>query len=389
MTKHIAKELLEKYLQGSCTGEEQAIVESWHLNNLEKSTSEPGKEQIAEASQTIWNSITAKVELQKRANQTKSKIYRYTSAAILFIVLSIGLLFLTKKLTKHPSISDQLAKTGKDFIPGGNKAILTLADGTKISLTDAINGKISQQAQITITKTEDGQIIYSVDDHVSANSEAVGKQQLLNTIATPRGGKYQIILPDGTTVWLNAQSSLTYPMTFNDSKRKVELTGEAYFEVTKNHKPFVVVTANQEVEVLGTHFNINSYADERSTKTTLLEGAVKVRQSSTGNFKILKPGEQAQVNATQAAPVVSSVDLESEMAWKNDLFIFKNEKIESIARKLSRWYDVDITFEGNPSNLSLVGVVSRTKNISSVLKLIEETGNVHFKVEGKKIIIVN
>jgi len=389
MTKHIAKELLEKYLQGSCTGEEQAIVESWHLNNLEKSTSEPGKDQVAEASQTIWNSITAKVELQKRANQTKSKIYRYTSAAILFIVLSIGLLFLTKKLTKHPSIADQLVKTGKDFIPGGNKAILTLADGTKISLTDAINGKISQQAQITITKTEDGQIIYSVDDQVSANSEAIGKQQLLNTIATPRGGKYQIILPDGTTVWLNAQSSLTYPMTFSDSKRKVELTGEAYFEVTKNHKPFVVVTANQEVEVLGTHFNINSYADERNTKTTLLEGAVKVRQSSTGNFKILKPGEQAQVNANQAAPVVLSVDLESEMAWKNDLFIFKNEKIESIARKLSRWYDVDITFEGNPSNLSLVGVVSRTKNISSVLKLIEETGNVHFKVEGKKIIIVN
>jgi transmembrane sensor len=388
MTKHIAKELLEKYLQGTCTEEEQAIVESWHLNNLEKSTFDPEPDQVAQASETIWNTIKVKADLGKRETRTKNKIYRYASAAILLLTLSTGLFFIIKKLTQHPSIADQLVKTGKDLIPGGNKAMLTLADGTKISLTDAINGKISQQEQITITKTEDGRIIYKVDEQTSANGEIVNKQ-LMNTISTPRGGKYQIILPDGTNVWLNAQSSLTYPMIFNTSTRKVELTGEAYFEVTKNRTPFIVVTANQEVEVLGTHFNINSYADERSTKTTLLEGSVKVLQSSTGNFKLLKPGEQSQVNATQTAPIISPVDIESEMAWKNDLFIFKNEKIESIARKLSRWYDVDITFDGTPSNLSLVGVVSRTKNISSVLKLIEETGNVHFKVEGKKIIIIN
>lgn len=393
MTKYIAKELIEKYIHGTCTEEEQAIVESWHLKELEGKTFRPKTIQIETAYKNIWQGIWSKAEGKEKVVQKKSG-YRYAAiAATILIALSAGLIFIKDQLTR-PTVTDLLVKSGKDFVPGGNKATLTLADGSRISLTDALNGELAKQAGVSITKTRNGQLVYEIDGQPALRSGLNKGQQLLNTISTPRGGQYQIALPDGSKVWLNAESSLKYPVNFNTAKRRVELTGEAYFEVAKQgttgqRTPFIVVTAQQEVEVLGTHFNINSYSDEPVTKTTLLEGSVNVLQRSTRNSRMLKPGEQSRVSVSQSAPSLTIPNIEREMAWKNGLFIFKDEPIETIVKDLSRWYDVDISFEGKPANLSYVGMVSRSKNISTVLKILESAGGLHFKIEGRKIIIVN
>lgn len=386
MTKYIAKELLEKYIQGTCTEEERAIVESWHLKELEGKAFRPKMAQVETAYENIWQGIKSKASGRERL-VLKNRQYRYFAiAATILIIFSAGLFFIKERLSP-PSITDLLAKTGKDFIPGGHKATLILADGSQISLTDALNGKLAQQAGITITKTGDGQLVYQVEQQPGI--QTTDTQPLMNTISTPRGGQYQIALPDGSQVWLNAESSLKYPVNFNSKERKVELNGEAYFEVSKKQLPFIVVTDKQEVRVLGTHFNISNYHDEPVTKTTLLEGSVNVVQRSTGASRILKPGEQSSVTATPSLPSVVTADVETEMAWKNGLFIFKDEPIERILKDLARWYDVEISFEGKPTNLSYVGVVSRSKKISSVLKILEGAGNLQFRLEGKKIIVIN
>jgi len=383
MTKYIAKQLLEKYIAGTCTPEEEGIVESWHLQELGHKTLEPDADQLENAHKNIWTSIDARSRKNFVTPIFKRPGYRYAAAAMVTFALSAALFFFIQQNNKHPTVKELLVKTGKDFVPGGNKAVLTLADGSKISLTDAANGDLLHQSGITITKAADGQLIYKIDD-----KNVKAEQSEYNTIATPRGGKYQIDLPDGSRVWLNSASSLKYPMAFKNSKRKVELTGEAYFEVAKSKQPFIVATATQEVEVLGTHFNVSSYADESSTTTTLIEGKVKVSAArEASNTVILAPGEQSLLAADESLSV-RTADIDSEMAWKNDLFVFKGESIQSITRKLSRWYDVEFSFEGNPSNLSYVGMVSRSKNISSVLSIMEGAGNVHFKINGRKITIV-
>lgn len=380
MTKYIAKELLEKYIQGKCTEEEQAIVESWHLKELENKVFRPAPGQIETAHENIWKSIQTRAK-QKKTTLLPRTWYRY-AAVVALISISVGIFLFTKGKFSRPSVTDLLVKTGNDARPGGNKAILTLADGTIISLNDATKGRLARQAGITVTKTREGQVVYQADGFSKA------QKSLINTIHTPRGGNYQISLPDGSKVWLNAESSLKFPTYFAGNERKVTLTGEAYFEVAKNeHQPFVVQTSLQEVKVLGTHFNINSYEDEGTTKTTLLEGSVKV--SAAHGAITLKPGEQSLLNSGQTVPSVVSVDVEHEMAWKNGMFIFKEEPIESIIRKLSRWYNVEIDIKGKPSGLSFTGAVSRTKNISSVLKIMEGAGDIHFKTEGNRIIIIN
>jgi transmembrane sensor len=391
MTKYIATELLEKYIRGKCTEEEKAIVESWHLKELESKCFNAVPGQIENAYTQIWDNISKEASFKKTAT-LKEKYYKYAIAAILFITVSAGLFLFINGKNNHPTVNDLLVKTGKDFAPGGNKATLTLADGSTISLTDAANGNLAKQAGIVITKTKDGQIIYNVTKNTSL--PAGNEQVLINTISTPRGGEYQVNLPDGSKVWLNSQSSLKYPVLFKGKERIVELSGEGYFEVAKKDMPFIVKTAIQEVKVLGTHFNINSYEDEPATKTTLLEGSVSVHtntKSQSDNPQndaiILKPGQGSIIN-NKSIKVISA-DTENVMAWKNNLFNFRDEPLESIMRKLSRWYDVEIQFEGKSSNLSFVGVVSRSKNISSVLKIMEEAGDFHFKVEGRKITIIN
>lgn len=330
--------------------------------------------------QEVWAGIQTKVK-----THSKTSNYRLwmAAAAILLVMLTAGLIFFkSKHLTS--SFKTITAYKKQDILPGGNKAILTLPSGERVELTDSTIQQLANQTGGSIVKAANGILIYKANS-LAGNSET--EEAVFSTISTPRGGQYQVILPDGTHVWLNAASSLKFPTAFKGEKRLVELSGEGYFEVAKNKEmPFVVHTENQEVEVLGTHFNINSYTDEASTKTTLLEGSVKV--TAKGNQKVLTPGDQAQINKNTKEIKVMPVSLEEAVAWKNGYFVFNDEKLESIMHRVSRWYDVDYEFKGKQGDLSFLGVIERTKNISSLLKVLESTGNVHFKIEGRKIIVM-
>ncbi|MBE9602182.1 FecR family protein [Pedobacter sp. MC2016-24] len=318
--------------------------------------------------------------------------YRATIAAAVLVILSIGAFFFVQRTAVLKHESDHL--TANDIEPGGNKAILTLGNGRKIILNDAGLGTLAEQGGITISKTADGKLIYNL----AATPDAVAKgktdrKDIYNTIATPKGGQYQVNLPDGTSVWLNSASSLKFSTAFKSQhKREVELTGEAYFEVAHDQKkPFVVVTRGQEVEVLGTHFNINSYADEPEVKTTLVKGRVRVSPTQKGhsiklNPAILKPGEQAVLTANEMT--LKTVDLESVIAWKKGYFLMKDEDIFSVMRKIERWYDVEIVYAGDFSGSTFEGSVSRFKNVSEILRKFELTGNMHFKIEGRRITVM-
>ncbi|PTT02282.1 anti-sigma factor [Pedobacter sp. HMWF019] len=377
------KLLLKKYMDGECSEEEKAIVESWYqeLNNINAHHSlnnHPNKDLVEQTKKEVWNTLS----VHKNKNKGTFLWLKITSAAVVLILLSVYLFLPDQKST----LTRQVAKIS-DIAPGGNKAFLTLANGKKISLTDAANGELVKEAGLVIQKKADGQLIYT-----AGNSAGSASGSQYNIIETPRGGKYQINLPDGTRVWLNSGSALKYPLNFTGHFRKVELKGEGYFEVAKDKtKPFLVKTTQQEVEVLGTHFNISSYTDEAVVKTTLLEGSVKVKatlvDSKVSSQEILKPGQQSQLRSNQLK--IGPADLESVMAWKNGDFVFEGDDLKSIMRQLSRWYDVEVIYQGNFENLHFGGYVSRSKNISSVLNIMASTGKVHFKISDKKIIVTN
>jgi transmembrane sensor len=271
-----------------------------------------------------------------------------------------------------------------DIAPGSNKAVLTLGNGHKIILNDAKNGQLADEANTKITKAKDGRLVYNTTNNTQASQPAVD----YNTVSTPNGGQYEVELPDGTKVWLNASSSLRYPTRFAGNERKVELSGEAYFEVSHNKAmPFKVKTASQEIEVLGTHFNVNSYTDEPATNTTLLEGSVKIT-SGKAQSVVIKPQQQASLKS--AGFDVREVDADEAIAWKNGYFEFSEENLGSIMRKISRWYNVEIIYtdKGLESQV-FSGSISKYKNISQVIKLLELTKVADFNIQGNKIIITH
>ncbi|TSD67345.1 DUF4974 domain-containing protein [Inquilinus sp. KBS0705] len=266
-----------------------------------------------------------------------------------------------------------------DALPGGDKAILTLANGQTITLNNAKNGTLAKQGGAVVSKTADGQLVYNIAGMADAAMPTI------NTIATPRGGQYQVVLPDGTRVWLNAASTLKFPTRFTGSLRQVEITGEAYFEVTKNAAmPFRVKTSRAQIEVLGTHFNVMDYSDESLMKTTLLEGSVNITTGNATNR--LKPGEQAQVNATGNTKVVTDVDVDDEVAWKNGIFQFRDAGIDVILRQASRWYDVDVVYKGQIPKREFTGRIARNVKASELLNMLKYTG-VDVGIEGKRIIV--
>ncbi|KLT66204.1 FecR family protein [Pedobacter sp. BMA] len=299
----------------------------------------------------------------------------WAAAAVVLIVFSLSTYVNVTRKKEHVFATD--------FAPGSNKAILTLANGRRISLNDAAAGDLMEDAGMAVTKTANGQLVY----HIIKSSELIDDTKK-NTITTPNGGEWQIKLPDGSTVWLNAASSLTYPLNLgNGTIRQVQLAGEAYFEVAKDKShPFIVKTAKQELTVLGTHFNVNSYADEGVTRTTLLEGSVKIENFQNGHWEILKPGEQAVLN--NGVFRVDEVDTDESIAWKNGYFMFNNEKQESILRKIARWYDVKVEFaDQSAKDVMYYGTVSRFDKISQVLRKFEQTGEVKFDIKDKKLIV--
>lgn len=298
-------------------------------------------------------------------------------AAVLFLTLCAGAYFLVHKtpIDQTAFVKTNLIKN--DIPPGTNKAILTLANGQKLVLDDAKDGPLTSQGNTAISKTASGRIVYNASQ-ADTHSATVA----YNTISTPAAGKWEIILPDHSHVWLDAKSSIRFPTAFHGNQRRVEITGQAYFEVAYNKaQPFVVNSRGQVVEVLGTHFNINAYAEEPAIKTTLLEGSVKVNGKM-----VLKPGEQS-VNAGNVISV-SPVDTENTTGWKNDDFVFNNQTFGEAMREIARWYDVEIIYDHVDTNHLLPGGwISRKNNISAVLKVIAATEGVHFKIEGRRITI--
>lgn len=276
-----------------------------------------------------------------------------------------------------------LTETLDDIPPGGNHATLTLENGSVITLDQLVDGEVVEQGGLTIRKTGDGQLVYEAG--VAGTAEGA---PAYNTITTPNGGQYRVILPDGSHVWLNAASSLRYPVRFNAATRQVELTGEGYFEVSANESaPFVVACPDQVVRVTGTHFNINAYPEEQSVHTTLLEGRVVVASNDGKNSASLKPGEQASLANEKLT--VKAVDTDRATDWKSGDFIFENEDIGSIMRRVARWYDVNIVYEkGYQPGTGFFGQVSRSKNISEVLQVLELTGAVRFRVAGRTITVL-
>ncbi|SEW40193.1 FecR family protein [Chitinophaga sp. YR573] len=278
--------------------------------------------------------------------------------------LLIGITTVTY-LTYTPAPKQPIALKIK---PGKDVAILTLADGTTITLDSASNGIISQQGNVRITKLPTGELVYTPE---GSNVQ----ETLYNTMTTPKGGQYKLTLPDGSKVWLNAASSITYPAAFAGKERTVTIKGEVYFEVAKNENmPFHVKANNITVDVLGTSFNIMAYEDEPAIKTTLITGAIKV------NGHLLKPGQQA-VNER----ITDNADIEEAIAWKNGLFEFNQQSIVSIMQQISRWYDVDIQYQGTIKSKTFTGQISRYADITTVLKMMELTGGIHFKVSDRTV----
>lgn len=348
MDEQSIKVLLDKYKAGIATEEELALLESWYLSYEEQGPSELSMDERLKAVDRVWTNLEGR----------RVRLWpRLAAAAVILILFSAGIYFYGHKETV-------IAK--QDVAPGSNKAMLTLTNGKTINLSNLKTGVVIDAAALT----------YNDGTRITEETKTSTPQQMI--LHTPKGGTYGIVLPDGTKVWLNAASTLKFPATFADLKeRKVALNGEAYFEVAANVKqPFRVETNSQLVEVLGTHFNINAYEGEAIAKTTLLQGSVRVGKL------LLKPGEQAA-----GAVKVTDINIDEIIGWKNGYFVFENEQLPSIMRKISRWYDVEIVFKGEMPADEFGGRVTRFVNLSQVLKKLELTNKVHFKIEGKTVIV--
>lgn len=364
MSYERAKELFTKYKNETATGEEKALVEKW-LFGYNNEPAELSDEKIESISKEVWNRLPQPV---------LSPIHRLTvwtkvaAAASVILALSFGGYFLLKEKQ-----SRQTAYYKNDIPPGHNQATLTLANGNKIILVKGLTGKLAQQGNMQIGVNGQSSITYT------ATVANVNQPIAYNTLSTAMGEKspYPLILPDGSKVWLNAKSSITFPTAFNGKERIVKITGEALFEVAHNAKhPFKVQTAKQTIEDIGTTFNVNAYADEPATETTLIEGKVKV------NDMFLEPGQQSDGNH------IKTVNTKRYIAWKNDDFYFEDDDIKTVMRELSRWYNIEINYEGNLSTEGFDAQISRNKNISDVLHILENTKGVHFKIEGRRVTVI-
>ncbi|MCF3110640.1 FecR domain-containing protein [Niabella sp. CC-SYL272] len=377
MEENNIRNLLRRYLSGACNPEERARVEQWFElleSNKVKIDDADLEEDIAE--------VRARLVAPLRK---KRKLYRYAAAAaVLFAVAMGSYLYLIHRSSDGIKKTEKLASSAADIAPGRNVATLQLADGTEIALDDLSNGAIAQDGSNTIYKNGDGQLTY-----VAADGAYTGKM-VSNTLKTPRGGQYQLTLPDGSKVWLNAASQLTYKISKIAPERLVELQGEAYFEVAKDaRRPFKVRSGNQVVEVLGTHFNVSSYDDDPSIKTTLAEGSVKIVETDGRSNVTLEPGQQATLDHKNRLSV-ARVDVSDAIAWKNGKFSFNQTDIHAVARQLSRWYNVEVVFKGKVANINLSGEVHRNTNASKVLEILSFY-NLNCKIEmidGTKRIVI-
>jgi transmembrane sensor len=370
--------MVKKYLAGKGTAEEQQFLETYysHFENKDDVLDELSPDEMLSLENKMERAILSIVH--KRRNNL-----RYLQiAASLLIGLSIITGIFLKSTDKIPAQYAVVKKSiyRNDINPGREKAILILANGQKISLDDVKVGKSYKQGSSIVNKLTNGKLVYNAMA-VSPYSSTVS----YNTIQTPIGGEYQVVLPDGSKVWLNSHSTLYFPTAFQGKERIVKLTGEGYFEVAKNSQmPFKVQVNNTEVKVLGTHFNIMAYTDEPFIRTTLLEGSVTVSKGPVQ--KTLVPGQQAMVD-NNGAIAVNYANMDTAVTWKNGYFNFDRDDIQTVMRRLARWYDMDVEFEGKMSNDEFSGKIRRNVKASKALQFLELT-NLHFKVEGKKVTVI-
>ncbi len=368
--------------------EEAARLIAEDMLNLEE-----GPEFTPQQSQQIFNRITADPRftgIHAESAKVHKKIIKFyqrswfrVAAAVLVFCTALGIMFSRKLSHTSDAGSYAVIRRSAVIVPGSEKATLTTSNGQVILLEDAKDGLLAKTAGYSVLKTGKGQIVYNAPN--AAPATAAGMQY--NTLTTPKGGEYQVVLPDGTKVWLNAASSLSYPTAFTGKERRVKLTGEAYFEVAKNaHQPFYVSMNKVQVRVLGTHFNISAYGDDDAVTTTLLEGAVQVKKNNT--LSLLQPGQQARVNNAANDIVVSKAKLDEVMAWKNGYFIFDDDDISGIMKKVSRWYDVDVQYQGSFDDQKFGGTFHRSKSITDLLHYLEKIGEIRFKISERRIIVM-
>lgn len=370
-----AEELIDKYLNRTCTPEESAMIESWYNETAERLDDLSEIHDYKRANQILSQNLSLR--------QKQVRLWpRIAVAAALFLIVGTGLYFYADRYSLFNSENITYAA---DINPGGNKAILTLANGETIALSGAKSGLVTGGAALA----------YNDGSKVTA-SDAVFKKSTQLLVRTPMGGTYQVVLPDGTKVWLNAASSLTFPTSFKDkSERIVKLSGEGYFEVAKVNAvltasakpgkklPFIVMTQGQQVEVLGTHFNISNYADENSTRTTLLEGSVRINEEV-----VLKPGMQAVLDKGGKLKVEQLKTAEDVISWRNGYFSFDRESLEQIMRQVSRWYNVKIIYKNEAvKSIPFSGDITRFAKVSDLLKMLELTNKVRFRITSDTIIV--
>jgi len=388
MQRKSVKSVLEKIRSGNYTPEEEIIAKHWLHKLNSKIQSGYSDHDLERVSDEMWN-----VLMKEKLNRP-TKIFklwpRIAVAVAIMMVVSAGLIFYFNDIKHHINLESSYT----DIAPGKIGATLTLANGEKIRLSDAANGEIAKEADISVTKTADGQVVYKItsqarnDDNNSSLQGGTTKYPY-NTLSTAKGETYILTLPDKSKVWLNAASSLTYSANLNErGMRRVKLEGEAYFEIFKDKAhPFIVKTENQEVIVHGTHFNINSYADEGRTKTTLLEGTVGITTVYNAREVMLKPGQQAELEGKSM--VVNSANLEEVLAWKNGLFKFKDADIRTVMRQMARWYNIEVIYQGKVPDIVFTGEMYRNENANQLLNMLKFY-KVNFKVvDSKKIVIIN
>ena len=380
--------LIDKYLEGRASIEEEQMLLNYYGSFQHTRTWD---EKVLGVKEEIENKMLGRIQDHFILNRVKELVRlwpRIAAAAAILLVVGAGLLLYKAHYagkTRHP----EFVSGSLDIVPGKNTAILTLANGKTISLSEAKTGVVIGASGL---RYNDNTAVISKEERDLLNST-----REMTSLATPRGGQYQITLPDGTKVWLNAASSLKFPSTFQGlGNRKVELSGEAYFEVAKDKAhPFIVSSTDQEVEVLGTHFNISSYPDEGIAKTTLLEGSVRVSVggrhpelvsgSRTNQGVILKPNQQATLIGKDLD--ITQVDPQDAILWKNGKFSFNSEEMGSVMRKVARWYNVEVIFKDPLQSEKVSGSVSRFANMGTLLQKLEEAGGVHFKIEERTIIV--
>jgi len=373
MTNEELQDLTRKYLAGTISSEEREWLQAWYRAGTDEALElHLAARDAAEDETTLQAHLYEKIRTGLGAPVVRMRRRRLTvhwaAAAVVVVLIGGGTYFtLNRHAEKSPGIA--VIHYKGDVEPGHNGAVLHLSNGSTVMLDSARNGTIARQGTVAAVK-------------VNGALEYVGKPDAVvyNEITTGRGRQWQLTLPDGTKVWLNAASSIHYPLAFTGTEREVEITGEVYFEVMHNVKqPFRVKVGDQVIEDIGTAFNVNAYGDEPAITTTLVEGAVMI-----GGVK-LKPGQQAAIANDRVK--VAEVNVDQVLAWKNGLFSFEKADIYTVMRQLARWYDVDVKFEGVPDNTPFQGEIGRSLTLAQVLKGLEQI-HVHFRIEEDKRIVI-